>query len=75
MATSKDMTKTKLGRLLTQMEITQMDFYKLIQYKTGKTIGMDRISNMVHGKLTNYNIQTARVMASTLGVKVDEIIE
>lgn len=67
--------KTKLGNLLSEYEITQTQLYYLIIEKTGKTIGLDRISKMVNGKLTNYSIDTAKTIAKTLGVSVEKIID
>lgn len=67
--------KTKIGRLLKKMDLTQMDLYYLIYSKTGKTIGIDRISNFVNGKKTNLNIDTAKIYCKALGVTLNDIID
>lgn len=67
--------KTKLAQLLEDIGISQTDLYYLISHKTGKVIGMDRISKMVNGKLTNYSIETAKTLAQTLEVGIEEIID
>ena len=43
----KSQPKTKLGKILLENEMEQLDLYKLIIYNTGKTIGLDRISHIV----------------------------
>jgi DNA-binding Xre family transcriptional regulator len=67
--------KTKIGRLLKKMDLTQMDLFYLIYSKTGKTIGIDRISNFVNGKKTNINIDTAKIYCKALGVTLNDIID
>jgi DNA-binding Xre family transcriptional regulator len=66
---------TKLAVILAERGMTQRDFQREIFNQYGFKIGDDRISKMVSGKLTNYHIQTAKLIADTLNVKVDEIIE
>lgn len=66
---------TKLAKILLESEMSQLDLYKLIQYKTNKTIGMDVISNLVRGKKKNYNIQTAKTICEALGVTLNDIVE
>lgn len=67
--------KTKLQKILIDNGITQTDLYYLIELKTGKTIGMDRISNIVNGKQKNFNISTAKAIADTIGVTLNDIID
>lgn len=67
--------KNKLAQLLQDLGMTQTEFYYLIIHKTGKTIGMDRISKMVSGKLTNYSIDTAKTIAKALEVGIEEIVD
>jgi hypothetical protein len=66
---------TKLARLLKERGMTQRDLQREIMNQHGFKIGDDRISKMVNGKLTNYHIQTAKMVADSLNVKVDDIIE
>lgn len=65
---------TKLHRILMERGLTQTDLYYLIQ-DTGKTIGKDRISRIVNGKHKNYHIDTARTIASALGLSIDDIVD
>jgi DNA-binding Xre family transcriptional regulator len=67
--------KTKIGRLLKKMDLTQTDLYYLIYSKTGRTIGIDRISNFVNGKKTNINIDTAKTICNALDVTLNDIID
>lgn len=67
--------KTKLGRILQENEMEQLDLYKLIIYKTGKTIGVDRISHIVSGKKKNYTIQTAKTICEALGITLNDLVD
>lgn len=66
---------TKLARILIDKKMTQRDLQRAIKQKHGITLGDDRISKMVTGRLTNYHIQTAKVIADTLEVTIDNIVE
>jgi DNA-binding Xre family transcriptional regulator len=66
---------TKLAVILAERGMTQRDLQREILSRQGFKIGDDRISKMVNGKLKNYHIQTAKLVANTLNVKVDDIIE
>lgn len=66
---------TKLGKFLQDNGITQLDLYYLIQFKMGKEIGMDRISNLVNGKKTNINMDTAKTICKALEVTYDDIFD
>ena len=74
-ARKKKEPTTKLGKFLQDNGITQLDLYYLIQFKTGKEIGMDRISNLVNGKKTNINMDTAKTICKALEVTYDDIFE
>lgn len=67
--------KTKLGRILLDNDMEQLDLYKLIIYKTGKTIGVDRISHIVSGKKKNYTIQTAKTICEALGITLNDLVD
>lgn len=75
MPKNKILPNTKLARILIESEMTQLDLYKLIIYKTNKTIGMDRISNLVTGKKKTCNIETLKTISKALNVKLDDIVE
>jgi DNA-binding Xre family transcriptional regulator len=53
----------------------QLDLHKLIVYKTGKTIGLDRISHIVSGKKKNYTIQTAKTICQALGITLNDLVD
>lgn len=61
--------------ILIDRGMTQRDLQRAIYEKFDILIGDDRISRMVNGKLTNYQLQTAKVIADTLEVKIDDIVE
>lgn len=71
----KQEPKTKLGRILLENDMEQLDLYKLIIYKTGKTIGVDRISHIVSGKKKNYTIQTAKTICEALGITLNDLVD
>ena len=66
---------TKLAMILAERGMSQRDLQRSIQNQYGFKIGDDRISKMVSGKLKNYHIQTAKLIADSLDVKVDDIID
>jgi len=74
-AKKKKEPTTKLGIFLQDNGITQLDLYYLIQFKMGKEIGMDRISNLVNGKKTNINMDTAKTICKALEVTYDDIFD
>lgn len=67
--------KTKLHAILIQREMSQEELRKMIYDKTGQMIGADRISRIVNGQQTNYTVQTGKLIADALSVKIDDIIE
>lgn len=71
----KQEPKTKLGRILLENDMEQLDLHKLIIYKTGKTIGVDRISHIVSGKKKNYTIQTAKTICEALGITLNDLVD
>ena len=66
---------TKLSMILAQKGMTQRDLQRAIINKHNIKLGDDRISKMVSGKLTNYHVATAKLIATTLDVKLDDIVE
>jgi RNase P/RNase MRP subunit POP5 len=66
---------TKLCIILIERGMKQKDLQKAIWDSQGVHIGDYRISKMVNGLLTNYHIRTAKLIANTLGVTIDEIVE
>lgn len=69
------MAHTKLSKLLILRGMTQQELYNLVILRTGQEIQLYRISNMVNGKLKNYKVSTARILAQALQVPTDAIIE
>jgi DNA-binding Xre family transcriptional regulator len=67
--------KTKLGKILSEYGLKQIDLVYMIEHKTGKWIPPDRISLLVSGKQTNVELDTLRTIAKTLEVSVTEIID
>jgi DNA-binding Xre family transcriptional regulator len=55
--------------------MTNRDLRNAIYEKHGIVIGEDRISKMVNGKLTNIHVNTAKIIADTLGVMIDDVVE
>jgi len=66
---------TKLATILNDRGMTQRDLQRAIIEKHGIKLGDDRISKMVTGVLKNYHTNTAKLIATTLEVKIDDIID
>lgn len=66
---------TKLESLLLQRNLSQGDLIRLIYDKSGFKIGRDRISKICTGRMKNYTMETAVMIAEALDVKVDDIVE
>ena len=66
---------TKIEKILERKGLSQADLMRLIEKKTGFRLGRDRISKICTGRLQNYTIESALMIAEALGVKVDQIIE
>jgi len=65
---------TKLGKILSDKKMTYRDFQMAIYEKTGYYLAFDRISKLVNGKQTDILVSTAKKIADTLEVKIDDIL-
>lgn len=68
------MKMTKLAKILSEKEMTYRDFQIAIYEKTGYYLAFDRISKLVNGKQTDLLVSTAKHIADTLDVKIDDIL-
>lgn len=68
-------TTTKLESILLERSLSQGDLMRLIYQRSGFKIGRDRISKICTGRLKNYTMETAVMIAEALDVPVDDIIE
>jgi transcriptional regulator with XRE-family HTH domain len=66
---------TKIDAILNERGMSQGDLIRLIKTNTGFKIGRDRISKICTGKLTNYTMETAVMIAEALQVPLDSIVE
>jgi len=66
---------TKLQKILLDRGMTQADLIRAITEKSGFQVGRDRISRIVNGNLKNYTVETAVMIAESLKVGVDDIVE
>ena len=66
---------TKLARLLDEREMSQRELYEAIIEKFGIEIGRDRLSRLYTGSHKNPNINTVKIIAQTLSVSLDDIVE
>jgi DNA-binding Xre family transcriptional regulator len=66
---------TKLHKILQERGMSQRDLQRAVYDMYAFKIGDDRISKMVNGRLTNYHIRTAKMIADTLNVTLDDIVE
>jgi transcriptional regulator with XRE-family HTH domain len=67
--------ETKIELILQQRGLSQGDLMRLIRNKSGFKIGRDRISKICTGRLTNYTVETAVMIAEALELPVGEILE
>lgn len=66
---------TKLAKLLADRSMSQRDLQRAIQDKYGVKIGDDRISKIYTGRMKNYQLKTAFLIADTLEVTLNDIVE
>ena len=66
---------TKLQEILDENNMTQSQLIELIQLKTGKKFGKDRISLICSGKVVNYSLSTAMTISTAIGIPMDEFVE
>lgn len=67
---------TKLYKILLERSMTQKDLYSLIiEVNGGKSVSMYILNEIVNGKRTNYNINTAILICTALNVSIDEIVD
>lgn len=66
---------TKIQAILKEREITPTQFQKLLLQKSKSKMGLCRISKLIHGKLTNYTIKTAKAIANSLDVTINDIVD
>lgn len=66
---------TKLHKLLIQRGMTQRELRQMVIDKTGVDIQLYRISKIVTGQLTNYFTDTAKAIATSLNVSIEDILE
>jgi plasmid maintenance system antidote protein VapI len=69
------MTETKLEKILRDRGLTQGDLQRMIKAKSGFKIGRDRISKICTGRLTNYTIETAKMISEALEISMDSFVE
>lgn len=69
------MIETKLERILRDRGLTQGDLQRLIKAKSGFKIGRDRISKICTGRLTNYTVETAKMISEALEISMDSFVE
>jgi len=75
MITTKAPKITKLEAILLERNLSQGDLIRLIHDRSGFRIGRDRISKICTGRLKNYTMETAVMIAEALEVSVSDIVE
>lgn len=65
---------TKLAKILSDRQMTYKDFQISLFEKTGYYLGFDRISKIINGKQNDIMLSTAKKIADSLELKVDDII-
>ena len=69
------MSETKIEKILRDRGWSQGDLVRSIKAKSGFKIGRDRISKICTGRLTNYTVETARLISEALDVSLDDIVD
>jgi hypothetical protein len=69
------MAETKIEQILRERSLSQGDLVRLIKAKSGFKIGRDRISKICTGRLTNYTVETAKMISEALDVPMESIVE
>lgn len=69
------MAATKIEQILIDRGMSQGDLVRLIKAKSGFKIGRDRISKICTGRVKNYSVETAKMIAEALEVSMDDIVE
>jgi len=67
--------ETKIEQILRERNLSQGDLVRLIKAKSGFKIGRDRISKICTGRLTNYTVETAKMISEALEVSMESIVE
>ncbi len=75
MLKNKKVKTTKLKTLLAERKISQRDFIEMIKKKTKEVYSPARISKYVNGVTAFMTTDTAKILAKTLGVKIDDVID
>jgi len=68
------MATTKLSKILSDKKMTYRDFQINLYEKTGYYMAFDRISRLVNGKQKDILLSTAKKIADSLEIKLDEIV-
>ena len=71
----KEITRTKLYKILRKRGISQMGLHNLIKDRCNSYLGNDVISRIVNGKKTNYEIHTLLKICIALDCTPNDIIE
>lgn len=76
--TTKDIStkkQTKVYALILSRGYNLTEFIKRVKDTTGVNIELYRMSKIASGLIRNYKTDTARAIANTLGVPIDDILE
>ena len=74
MPRERNQSNTKLAALLESMNLSNSDLYYMI-IANDDSVDMSRLSRIISGKMTNYHLKTARIIAKALGVSIYEVID
>ena len=74
MPTMKSKERSKLGKLLSERELTLKQFAEMVYEKTGYFIAVTNLSNFATGYREIKKIEIAMYFAQTLEVDLKEII-
>jgi DNA-binding Xre family transcriptional regulator len=73
--TAEATVATKLEKILIERNMSQGELIRKIQENSGFRMGRDRISKICTGRLKNFTMETAVMIAEALEIKVDDIVE
>jgi hypothetical protein len=65
----------KIATILKERQITPTKFKHLLFEKSGADYGLCRVSKIINGKLPNMTIKTEKILANTLFLTINDIID
>ncbi len=66
---------SKLGLILRERQMSQVEFIDLVKQRTGITYSISRVCNYVNKKQSFLSSETLKIIAFTLQVSIDDLVD